>query len=75
MKVNGFEKLGDGDPKPAIGAPVGEGVEHGVTEPALLVDEEPGGGGGEGVALTNEGVIGDDAREGLVDEFETNDFG
>lgn len=51
MEVEGFKKISDGDPEPAVGASVGEGVEHGVAEPALLVDEEPCGGGGEGVAL------------------------
>jgi len=46
VELNRFEKVGDGDPEPAIGAPIGEGVEDGVTEPALFVDEEPGGGSG-----------------------------
>lgn len=46
MEVNRFEKVRDGDPEPAIRAPIGEGVEHGVPEPALFVDEEPGGGSG-----------------------------
>ena len=74
VKVDGFEELGDGDPEPAIGAPIGEGVEHGVAKPALLVDEEPRGGAGEGVALANEAVVGDDAGERLVDQFQANDF-
>lgn len=75
MEVEGFKKISDGDPEPAVGASVGEGVEHGVAEPALLVDEEPRGGGGEGVALADEGVVGDDAGEGLVNELQTHDLG
>ena len=69
VKVDRFEKLWYGDAEPSVGAPVGEGVEHGVAEPAFFVDEEPRSGGGEIVALANEGVVGDYSREGLVDEF------
>lgn len=69
MKLNRFKKLRYGDLEPAIGAPISEGVKYGVTKPAFFVDEKPGGGVGERVALANEGVIGDDSEEGFVEEF------
>lgn len=46
MELDWFEKLRYGDAEPAVGAPVGEGVESGVAEPPFFVDEEPRGGGG-----------------------------
>lgn len=75
MKVKRFENLRDWDPEPSFGAPVCERVEHGVAEPTLLVDEEPRGGDGQGVALANEGVVGDDTGEGFADKFQANDLG